>query len=493
MEYIIACFCGIMFISFFSRSCSPFYLYAVSYDSSFFTIVGRGINEGKIPYKDYCDIKGPVFFLWEALGQRLCVGKGGAYLLELIAIVLCCIALVKICNNFKLSKYAKIIIFLIFFIMYVKMLWQGNFLEEYILPLNMFCVLFAVRWIKNTRRHKLLSFFCGLIFSICVFSKITQAVIVISLLCMISYYFFMKKNLKDAAIFYSVFFAGVLLIAAPILFWFYRNNALYDLYIWTWKLAYSRGVNFNYDKLSVQESTLVWEFCLMPCYLMVIYYVSGIIKRKIQAVKSRLYMIWLFSYAVMCGFVLHFGSRYSYYLILEMPLVIMEVIFLIRYFKVRHKKKAELKLISGIMMVLCFVFLGWFIIEDAGNISYLIDSYNGEVAAQDQDFYYTMKELCAFIPEDERSDIMSADLGVRFFEVNGLIPSNHFPYNLSYFCGLYGPAQETVYNEVAFEGHKWAFTEIIDGGYNKSYHELLNQYYYIVAQGDSFILWHRKG
>ena len=144
------------------------------------------------------------------------------------------------------------------------------------------------------------------------------------------------------------------------------------------------------------------------------------------------------------------------------------------------------------MLAMALLFVGFYVKEDVEEVIYLIDSYNGESAKQDKVFYYMMKQICEFVPEDERDDIISADLGVRFFEVNGLLPSNHYPYNLTYFCSLYEPAQEVVYNEVAQEHHKWAFTEIIDGGYNKSYHELLNQYYDVFVQVDTFVLWRRK-
>lgn len=63
-----------IFLLIFSWSTSPLYL-TYGGDSLFFQIIGLGITQGKIPYVDLFDHKGPVPFFMDALGYSLGIGK----------------------------------------------------------------------------------------------------------------------------------------------------------------------------------------------------------------------------------------------------------------------------------------------------------------------------------------------------------------------------------------------------------------------------------
>ncbi len=46
-------------------------------------MVGRGIVEGRTPYVDFYDLKGPYLFFINALGQLLHRGRLGIFLIEI--------------------------------------------------------------------------------------------------------------------------------------------------------------------------------------------------------------------------------------------------------------------------------------------------------------------------------------------------------------------------------------------------------------------------
>ena len=73
-----------LFILAFSLWTSPLYDHWYGCDASFFTLVGRGMLNGMVPYRDFYDLKGPYFFFIQALGQFICRGHIGIYILQVI-------------------------------------------------------------------------------------------------------------------------------------------------------------------------------------------------------------------------------------------------------------------------------------------------------------------------------------------------------------------------------------------------------------------------
>jgi len=51
-------------------------------DSCLFMSIGKGITEGKVPYVDLIENKGPLFFLMQAFAQWLFPGLNGRFVRE---------------------------------------------------------------------------------------------------------------------------------------------------------------------------------------------------------------------------------------------------------------------------------------------------------------------------------------------------------------------------------------------------------------------------
>lgn len=64
------------------ESTSPLYPYVHGLDSSFFMVTGRMVADGKVPYLDFFDMKGPIIFFIEGLGEWLIDGKMGIFLVQ---------------------------------------------------------------------------------------------------------------------------------------------------------------------------------------------------------------------------------------------------------------------------------------------------------------------------------------------------------------------------------------------------------------------------
>lgn len=59
---------------------SPYY----GNDSAFFLLMGKGVTQGKIPYLDLYDQKGPMIFYVNALGYLLTGNRYGIFLMQIV-------------------------------------------------------------------------------------------------------------------------------------------------------------------------------------------------------------------------------------------------------------------------------------------------------------------------------------------------------------------------------------------------------------------------
>ena len=106
---ILWCFPALAFalLLCFSYSTSPLYQY-MGFDSAIFKTIGLGILQGKLPYTDLFDHKGPVIFYIDALGQWLIPGKAGIFLLQILSLSLALYFIFRTVSLFVSSKTAFI-------------------------------------------------------------------------------------------------------------------------------------------------------------------------------------------------------------------------------------------------------------------------------------------------------------------------------------------------------------------------------------------------
>ena len=73
--------------------------------------IGKAMKEGKIVYKDIFDHKGPILFFIQMIGQYICDGRFGIFLLQILALFISNIFLYKSACFFTTNKKALLSIF----------------------------------------------------------------------------------------------------------------------------------------------------------------------------------------------------------------------------------------------------------------------------------------------------------------------------------------------------------------------------------------------
>lgn len=154
---------AILFVTFFSHTTSPLYD-KLSSDQSMFALVGRGITEGIIPYKDLLENKGPLFFLIEAIPQFFVNGTVGIFILQILLLAAECLEIDMLSDLLHFGrKYACILkgIFLFILMLFYS---NGNMAEEYDLFFLMSgMLLFTINRSIPIRKKSVLSFLFGVL------------------------------------------------------------------------------------------------------------------------------------------------------------------------------------------------------------------------------------------------------------------------------------------------------------------------------------------
>ena len=146
--YIFLVLYALILLLWYSYTTSPLYN-RIGFDSAIFKIIGIGILEGKVPYRDLFDHKGPVIFFINALGQLISPGRAGLFLLQTVSLSCAFVLIYKISRLFSSVKKSAAIALLIGLFMTALGV-GGNQVEEWELPWQLLSVYLDLR---NLLRH----------------------------------------------------------------------------------------------------------------------------------------------------------------------------------------------------------------------------------------------------------------------------------------------------------------------------------------------------
>ena len=223
---------AVCYLLLYSFSTSPFFIREGG-DSAIFKIMGLAVLQGRIPYRDIFDHKGPVLYLIEALGQWMIPGRNGILMLQCLSMSITLMFLFKMAKLFVGNVLSFIWVIVALCIMGV-FFHDGNMTEEWNLPYLIVPLYFALSYLSNESgmfHPNKYAFLYGLCFGMAFFIRPNDAVAQVGgvMFGVIVWLFYRKayKNIFQNVLF---FLLGLLIIAIPILIWFGINGALGDLY-----------------------------------------------------------------------------------------------------------------------------------------------------------------------------------------------------------------------------------------------------------------------
>lgn len=479
--HVLAMVSGLIFILFASSWTSPIFVGSYGYDAAFFSMVGRAINNGKVMYRDYFDVKGPVFFFWQAIGQRIITDRSGIFVLQCICILGTTFYLYRICKLYELSWKKIIFVFFIFYFIFATTLWGGNSVEEYCLPLNMACIYGGLRFLKKKTDNIDVAFFFGFTFGICFLSKVTVCAPMAAMTLVVFIRLILEKRVKDIFKCIALFIAGVLVVAVPVFVYFIVNDALSDMLLCAFEVAFARGTDY-YEGFSLK-----WELYLTACYIGFIYFLFKIKEKGIE--KWVLLALTGVTYAA-----LHLGTPFDYYFTTTLPLVAYICILMCCDIKNLYSIAENPREFQKIVRCVVVSLTGIFIICGAyfeKTINKVKDNYDIGVNYSEVQFYEACKEVYDLIPDTEKEDLFCIESGMIFYEVNQILPKSKYPVNMPYFCELYPPAEDWIINVLDNHTPKWLVAENIDEVDNENIREAVYRHYEKIFDNSMDELWRR--
>jgi len=150
-----------VFVSMFPQS--PKYRFP-NLDSSTYLYVGKGLLQGKMPYKDIWDNKGPVLYFINAIGLSIDLGDWGVWLVQVLFVIASCVLLIKLIQP-QSGYLAALVIVILFLRTFTLRLKGGNFTEEYAACFYLLGIFLFWQYLQteNDRKQSLFLFLIGIV------------------------------------------------------------------------------------------------------------------------------------------------------------------------------------------------------------------------------------------------------------------------------------------------------------------------------------------
>ncbi len=490
-----------LFELFFSLWTSPFFKHWYGCDASFFSMVGRGITMGKLPYRDFFDLKGPYFFLIEAIGQFIHKDRLGVFIIQVLFLWASLVLITKLSRIF-VSRVKTVAVLIIFLFVHISMLWGGNTLEEYMLPLILLVYYLSAGFIHD---HDLakdgipihIPLITGIVSGIILFAKVTVGAPIAGLCIAVVICLFTYRRYRELLFYVMYFILGMLIAVVPVIIFFYLNGCLSDMLYCVFKFAYLRGTDFS-DPFNIK-----WELKLTGCFLGLLTGVlhlpdidksiRKIFKRNpaedaLIAQKKGFYipiefcLILIFS-SLITYVVLHLGNPWIYYFITTEPIMLLSLILLLHVYD-------PLILFSNARQAICLLMTAIFIFYFG---MCTMDTVQTVIYDRDNDYYEhyynDARDLALLIPINERRSVYSLDTDMTFFEATQIIPCYKYQINLQFFIALNPSILDEIQHYFANTPPKWMIISASLDNYIPELYDTVISKYHLISENSAGCLY----
>lgn len=371
---------ALLYLLLFSWSTSPLYL-TYGGDSPFFQIIGLGITQGKIPYVDLFDHKGPVPFFMDAFGYWLGIGKYGIFVLQVISMTITVCLLYKLAKLFSESDSKAFGAVALSMLALADFITEGNQVEEWELPYITLSLYMVCKYIKEGSvehpawKSLILGLCCGIVF----LTRPNDGVMWIGGLYFgLFLLWIVRKRYMMTIANVGAFLGGMFITAIPFIAYFSAHNALPDFWygMITHNMKYAGDALFTFGGIGM---------VLIPAIFTV---VTLILTNKEGYKDFRFVLIPMLVFV----FVLIGKRDYYHYLIPFTPYITVG-------FALCLKNRWKV-----FLWVVCSLFV--IFIYREGEYIYKAFAEHGRLKA----LYEQSDELFAKVPEEERNSVWNYNL-----------------------------------------------------------------------------------
>lgn len=344
---------------------NPFAKQITDIDSSVFIYGANRIREGKIPYRDFFDHKGPILYLIEVIGLSLANGNViGIWIIEVLFMFLNFLLLYKISQLFSKNKIVNILAVFLSTVPLFTFFSEGNFTEEYALPFMLYALYTFLKFIKNNDIKRREIIFNGICFAMVLLMKVNLVMLWVVNVLIVIYIYIKNKKYKEFIRTILLFLLGVLIVFLPVILYFLINNAISDLFycVFTFNCKY---VGY---KGTMPKKLEILQFFLKASKLSVIALILGIANLVKRIVKKQKYIANVSSILYFIVVIIELtliGRNYIYYANIFIPALIVP--FTESLENIKDLKNFKIK----IMVIILFI-----VILGIASKEHIIDQFN---------------------------------------------------------------------------------------------------------------------
>ena len=308
---------SVVFMLFASPYTTPLNEY-YGFDSAVFMVLGRGLAEGKLPYLELYDNKGPMIFLVDALGWMM-GGRLGLFFLQCIFMTFVLALAYRLVRLFADRSWAWLGL-AVFAFLYCGTVGEGNMTEEWSLLFTLLPLYMALRYLRSGRRIAEHPLWYSLIYGLCMgvqfMFRVTNAFPLCGMILAFLILLIREKGFKALWLNALVVLGGIVIVVAPFVV-YYKAVGAYDLFIYATLLH-----NFSYATGGAAAKTLAdWLYMaarisMTPAVIVL----SVILVRKKRLACSEAVLIGCVS--VLGAFAMCFGYSYKHYFLLLAPAIL---------------------------------------------------------------------------------------------------------------------------------------------------------------------------
>jgi len=374
-------------------------------DSSFFQLVGQGMTDGLLPYRDFFDMKGPYLFLIEYFGQILCSGRVGCFIVQWISLSLSLFFSDKI---FQLALGKRHL--LGEFLLMLPFLWiaaatfeGGNLTEEFCLPALLvcfYCYLRYKRQISEKQHPPQYALIYGAAFGFISFVRITSAASICAIVLCILIRLIANHSFRNILQNAVAFIAGFVLAILPAVIYCLCKGIFQEMIYLVFAFGYIYAAHGGLIEFSLNS---LWYYLLIVPPLAMCCFSDNR--------KSFLLDMVINTFAITLA--VSMGNQYLHYFTLIIPLIIVGeylAAITLKSMRLNWKKIPNSLLIAAV----CLLILTPNVIRNGG--VFLLSSIT------DRYVDYQAQEIAEYIPTEDRNKVCGWRTSSRWYLETGIYP-----------------------------------------------------------------------
>lgn len=420
-------------------------------DSACFLLMGRGMLDGRVSYRDLVDNKGLVLYFLNALGQFLFQFTNapvfGVWIIEFLCLFFSLLLIRSFAKMFSCRTIISVLMQILYLIAIFPLIETGNVGEEYTCLFTLLGFRLCARYLVENRTDR---FWCyglvaGILFALCFFVRPNNALPLTGMIFVLGVYFLFRREWRNLVISIGTFGIGIVVVMLPMTIYLAVNHALYDC------ISQTFLANMNYFEDSGNSFIGLLH---MPyghkavIYMLICFF--GVYMALILCRKSDTFRI--FALGILVGACFSFysaflsGFAYLHYLLVSIPGFLISIILAVSVINEEKLKGERDRKIAGFQIrvflqityvlpvLLCLlVFASESPIAFWGNLK----SFPTAVAGYFREGNFRtnqMMEIAAQIPEQEKQEVYILEEG-EAKSTDLYIQTGLYPYKRIFICG----------------------------------------------------------